>query len=183
MLRAAPPRSVAPRCPACTARAPFTTYVLLGCTALQQPCLHGRSVDTRQRLGTLAPLGQKATLRCRTCSYGHAVRPSFLRIRGGALYFRPRAPSARKAAKSVRRMIWTRLCVVTKHREPSMSCFQATSQQRAWQDAPDSAARQAFLAYKARKVEQILQLPEEDLLYALPAANTSFTTMQPTKPA
>ena len=64
-----------------------------------------------------------------------------------------------------------------------MSCFQATSQQRAWQDAPDSAARQAFLAYKARKVEQILQLPEEDLLYALPAANTSFTTMQPTKPA
>ena len=52
-----------------------------------------------------------------------------------------------------------------------------------WQDAPDSAARQAFLAYKARKVEQILQLPEEDLLYALPAANTSFTTMQPTKPA
>ncbi|MDO4796049.1 MAG: hypothetical protein Q4A28_08960 [Brachymonas sp.] len=36
-----------------------------------------------------------------------------------------------------------------------------------WQEAPDSADRQAFLAYKAHKVQQILSLPEEDLLHAV----------------
>ena len=40
-------------------------------------------------------------------------------------------------------------------------------QVRAWQDAPDSPSRQAYLAWKARKVAQLLGLPEEKLLRAV----------------
>ena len=40
-------------------------------------------------------------------------------------------------------------------------------QVRAWQDAPARPGRQASLAWTARKVAQILGLPEEKLLRAV----------------
>ena len=52
---------------------------------------------------------------------------------------------------------------------PSLQVFddEFRQQVRAWQDAPDSPGRQAYLAWKARKVAQILGLPEEKLLRAV----------------
>lgn len=52
---------------------------------------------------------------------------------------------------------------------PSPQVFDGEFRQqvRAWQDAPDSPGRQACLAWKARKVAQLLGLPEEKLLRAV----------------
>ncbi len=52
---------------------------------------------------------------------------------------------------------------------PSPQVFDDEFRQQvsAWQDAPQCAERQAFLAYKARKVEQILSMPEDKLLHAV----------------
>lgn len=50
--------------------------------------------------------------------------------------------------------------------DPSVFDDEFRHQVRTWQDAPDSANREAFLAYKAGKAAQILSLPEKQLLHA-----------------
>jgi len=52
---------------------------------------------------------------------------------------------------------------------PDASVFDDEFRQQVgtWQNAPDSQQRQAFLNYKAGKVEQILALAEDDLLHGI----------------